>query len=312
MLQATEPSWTGPRASDAAALARFLDANPRLVVLTGAGCSAPSGIPDYRDADGAWKHTKPMTFADFTGSAAARRRYWAGSLRGWPRVRDARANAAHLALARLEQAGRVVRLVTQNVDGLHQRAGSRRVVDLHGRLDRVECLQCGAVLHREDLQALLIAWNPRVAAVATATPTRTETVRPAEVTVQPADAPAGVDGEIRPDGDARVGAPPGDLVVPDCRECGGVLKPGVVFFGESVPRTRVDESFAALAEADALLVVGSSLMVWSGYRFVLAARELGRPVALVNLGRTRADGDGCLKLERDCAALLAEAVALQS
>jgi NAD-dependent SIR2 family protein deacetylase len=297
---------------DAAALAGFLDRHPRLVVLTGAGCSAPSGIPDYRDADGAWKHTKPMTFADFTSSAAARRRYWAGSLRGWPRVRDARANAAHIALARLEQAGRVVRLVTQNVDGLHQRAGSRRVVDLHGRLDRVECLQCGALLHRDDLQALLVAWNPRFAAAVagTAAPTSVRgKTRPAGARAPSADDTPGVDGEVRPDGDVRVAGAPEDLVVPDCRECGGVLRPGVVFFGESVPRPRVDLCFAALDEADALLVVGSSLMVWSGYRFVRAARELGRPVALVNLGRTRADGDGCLKLERDCAALLAEAVA---
>src|SRR5262245_3105751 len=134
---------------DAAALSAFLDRHPRLLVLTGAGCSAPSGIPDYRDADGAWKHTKPMTFAAFTGSAAARRRYWAGSLRGWPRVRDARANAAHRALARLERRGHVARLVTQNVDGLHQKAGSRSVVDLHGRLDRVECLACGCQVNRE-------------------------------------------------------------------------------------------------------------------------------------------------------------------
>jgi len=285
----------GRKKDDAAALADFIDRHPRLVVLTGAGCSAPSGIPDYRDADGAWKHTKPMTFADFTGSAAARRRYWMGSLRGWPRVRDARANPAHLALARLEQAGHVVRLVTQNVDGLHQRAGSRRVIDLHGRLDRVECLECGAVLQRDDVQALLLAWNPSFAPGAAG---------PERGAASAASAPAGVDGEVRPDGDTRVAALPDDLLVPDCPECGGVLKPRVVFFGESVPRPRVDETLAALDQADALLVVGSSLMVWSGYRFVRAARERGRPVALVNLGRTRADGDCCLKLERDCASLL--------
>jgi len=290
---------TAAHDDDAATLAAFLGRHRRLLVLTGAGCSAPSGIPDYRDADGAWKHTKPMTFADFTGSALARRRYWAGSLRGWPRVRDARANAAHLALARLEQAGRVVRLVTQNVDGLHQRAGSRRVVDLHGRLDLVECLGCGSVVHREDVQSLLVAWNPRFAA----TPREEGHAAPQ---------PPGVDGEARPDGDARVAATPEDLLVPDCRECGGVLKPKVVFFGENVPRTRVEQAFAALDEADALLVVGSSLMVYSGYRFVRAARERGRPVALVNLGRTRADGECCLKLERDCATLLAEAVTAAS
>jgi NAD-dependent SIR2 family protein deacetylase len=270
---------------DAAALARFLDRHPRLLVLTGAGCSAPSGIPDYRNADGAWKHTKPMTFADFTGSLGARRRYWAGSVRGWPRVRDAAANPAHLALARLERAGRVVRVVTQNVDGLHQRAGSRRVVDLHGRLDLVECLRCGAVVHRDDVQSLLIGWNRRLAPSVDATP-----------------------GELRPDGDSRVAALPDELLVPDCPECGGVLKPAVVFFGETVPRSRVAEAFESLDEADALLVVGSSLMVYSGYRFVRAARDRGRPVALVNLGRTRADGECSLKLERDCATLLADVV----
>src|SRR5262245_40111043 len=191
-----------------APLRDFLDRHGRLFVLTGAGCSAPSGIPDYRDAAGAWKHRRPMTFAEFTGSVAARRRYWAGSLRGWPRVRDARPNAAHRALAQLESRGRVVRLVTQNVDGLHQRAGSRRVVDLHGRLDTVECLACGARVARDDVQALLLAWNPRFRAA----------------------------GEARPDGDASVPEPLADFRIPDCRECGGTLKPHVVFFGESVPR----------------------------------------------------------------------------
>jgi NAD-dependent SIR2 family protein deacetylase len=266
---------------DAAALADFLERHPRLTVLTGAGCSVPSGIPEYRDERGEWKHAKPMTFADFTGSPAARRRYWAGSLRGWPRARDARANPAHLALARLEQAGRVVRLVTQNVDGLHQRAGSRRVVDLHGRLDLVECLACGGIIQREDVQSLLLAWNPRF--------------------------DTGV-GPARPDGDALVADSLDDFLVPDCPECGGVLKPKVVFFGESIPRSRVDDVLAALDQSDALLVVGSSLMVYSGYRFVRTARQLGRPVAIVNVGRTRADTECVLKLERDCASLLADVV----
>jgi len=271
---------------DVLALARFFDRHPRIVALTGAGCSAPSGIPDYRDADGAWKHTRPMSFADFTGSAGARRRYWAGSLRGWPRVRDAQANPAHRALARLEEYGRVVHVVTQNVDGLHQRAGSRRVIDLHGRLDDVECLSCGGHVRREDVQSLLLAWNEH-------------------------PSPGG-DGEMRPDGDTRVADTPDDLVVPDCPACGGILKPAVVFFGENVPKARTLEAFHAVEEADALLVVGSSLMVYSGYRFVRAARERGRPVALVNLGRTRADDDSCLKLARDCASLLPLAAAAVS
>src|SRR5262245_38026430 len=269
------------------ALVAFMERHRRLVVLTGAGCSAPSGIPDYRDRDGAWKHSKPMTLAEFTGSADARRRYWSGSARGWPRVRDARPNAAHAALSRLEQQGRVVNLVTQNVDGLHQRAGSRRVLDLHGRLDHVECLGCGALVSRDDVQHLLLAWNPRLAA-------------------SPSDA---VDGQARPDGDARVSGALTDMRIPDCPQCCGILKPRVVFFGESVPRDRVAESFAAVAEADAMLVVGSSLMVFSGYRFVRAACERGIEVAAINLGRTRADAELTLKVEADCSALLGELVA---
>ncbi len=270
-----------------AALSGFLERHRRLMALTGAGCSAPSGIPDYRDRDGGWKHAKPMTLAEFTGSAAARRRYWAGSLRGWPRVRDARPNAAHAALARLERHGRLARLVTQNVDGLHQKAGSRGVVDLHGRLDRVECLRCGAHVRREDVQRLLVAWNPGFAGAHG----------------------AGAPGEVRPDGDAAVSRPLEELRVPDCPQCGGVLKPGVVFFGENVPKQRVCEALAALSEADALLVVGSSLMVYSGYRFVRAAVERGIPVAAVNLGRTRADAELDLKVEADCAPVLSAVVA---
>jgi len=266
-----------------AALARFVDRHSRLLVLTGAGCSTPSGIPDYRDVDGAWKHRRPMSFAEFCGSASARRRYWAGSLRGWPPVRDAAPNAAHRALAALERDGRVVRLVTQNVDGLHQRAGSRRVVDLHGSLDGVECLSCGARLRREDVQMLLCAWNPGFIE-------------------------GGTSG-ARPDGDTSVTALLDEFRVPDCPECGGVLKPAVVFFGEGVPRPRVDECMAGLCAADAVLVVGSSLMVYSGYRFVRAARERGLPVAVVNRGRTRADAEVTLKVDEDCARVLPSLVA---
>lgn len=258
-------------------LARFIDRYPRLLVLTGAGCSTGSGIPAYRDQDGAWAHRRPMSFAEFAGSASARRRYWAGSLRGWPRVRDARPNAAHAALARLEASGRVARIVTQNVDGLHQKAGARRVVDLHGRLDVVECLDCGARVGRDDIQALLEGWNP---------------------------AHAGDAAETRPDGDAHVDDGLDGFHVPDCRECGGVLKPAVVFFGENVPRARADDALSALARAQALLVVGSSLMVYSGYRFVLAAQALGLPVAAVNLGRTRADDGLALKVAANCAEVL--------
>jgi NAD-dependent SIR2 family protein deacetylase len=260
------------------ALAGFVQAHPRVLVLTGAGCSTASGIPGYRDRDGAWSGRAPVQYREFVGSEHARRRYWSRSLVGWERVSSAEPNAAHRALAALERRGRVSAIVTQNVDGLHQRAGSRRVVDLHGRLDEVECLDSGGWVSRRDVQCQLLAWNPRFA----------------DAIARGASAPA------RPDGDAQIEADLADFHVPHCPWCGGVLKPAVVFFGENVPRRRVDAVTAALADSDALLVVGSSLMVFSGYRFCLAARDAGKPVAAVNLGRTRADDLLALKVEDDC------------
>ena len=259
-------------------LCGFLERHPRVLVLTGAGCSTDSGIPDYRDRTGAWKRSPPMHLQPFLQDPAMRRRYWARSLIGWPRFHSARPNAAHAALARLEAQGRVEQLVTQNVDGLHQRAGSRAVIDLHGRLDRVCCTGCGALLHREELQQQLLARNPRWSARA---------------------APQA------PDGDADLeGADWSDFEVPDCERCGGILKPDVVFFGERVPPERVARAMQHLGRADALLVVGSSLMVYSGYRFAQAAAQAGKPIAAVNLGHTRADALLSLKIERGCAEAL--------
>ena len=272
-----------------APLATFIRRHPRLLVLTGAGCSVASGIPEYRDHDGTWKSRPPVRYADFVASAAVRRRYWARSVFGWARVAGAEPGAVHRALVRLEQSGHASTVVTQNVDSLHQRAGSRRVIDLHGRLDEVECLECGARLRRADVQDVLMSWNrPFLAGLG-------DTL---------GAAPA-----ARPDGDAQVDADCEAFRVPDCPSCGGVLKPAVVFFGENVPRSRVDASLAALAAADALLVVGSSLMVFSGFRFCLAAREMGKPVAAVNLGRTRADDLLSLKVASDCGPALEEVVA---
>ena len=261
------------------ALLSFLTRCRRLLVLTGAGCSTESGIPDYRDASGAWKHSAPVMYQDFLASAATRRRYWARSLIGWQRVAAARPNAAHEALARMERVGLVHQLVTQNVDGLHARAGSRKVIDLHGRLDGVVCLDCGDRSPRAVLQAALEARNPgRVQAAAC---------------------------EVRPDGDADPGAASwNDFDVPCCGRCAGVLKPDVVFFGEPVPRERTAEAFARLAEADALLVAGSSLMVFSGYRFARAAAERSLPFAIVNLGRTRADALATLRIDGRCGEVL--------
>jgi NAD-dependent SIR2 family protein deacetylase len=271
-----------------APLAAFIRRHSRLLVLTGAGCSVASGIPEYRDHDGAWKSRPPVRYADFMGSAAVRRRYWARSVFGWARVAGAEPGAVHRALALLERAGHASTVVTQNVDALHQRAGSRRVIDLHGRLDEVECLECGTRIGRADVQDVLVSWNgPFLAALGQA---------------------LGAAPAARPDGDAQVDADFEGFRVPDCPSCGGVLKPAVVFFGENVPRSRVDAALGALAGADALLVVGSSLMVFSGFRFCLAARELGKPVAAVNLGRTRADELLSLKVASDCGAALQEVV----
>jgi len=273
---------------DEAPLASFIRRHPRLLVLTGAGCSVASGIPEYRDHDGAWKSRPPVRYADFITSAAVRRRYWARSVFGWARVAGAEPGAVHHALARLERSGHAGTVVTQNVDALHQRAGSRRVIDLHGRLDEVECLDCGTHLRRADVQDVLTSWNRSfLAALGEA---------------------AGAVPAARPDGDAQVDADFSEFRVPDCPSCGGMLKPAVVFFGENVPRSRVDAALAALAAADALLVVGSSLMVFSGFRFCLAARELGKPVAAVNLGRTRADEMLSLKVASDCGRALPDVV----
>jgi len=273
------PQDTGiPSAATDTRLAEFVASHRRLLLLTGAGCSTDSGIPDYRDADGQWKRTPPVDYRAFMADAAVRRRYWARSLVGWPRFGQARPNATHHALAALEAAGRVELLLTQNVDGLHQRAGSRRVIDLHGRLDEVRCMGCGARSRRETLQQRLLDANPGWAAL------------------QAAQAP---------DGDADLEGDFGGFVVPDCMACGGLLKPDVVFFGENVPRERVAAVHAHLQCADAVLVVGSSLMVYSGFRFVDAAAKAGLPVAAVNLGRTRADALLSLKVEQPCAQALA-------
>lgn len=264
------------------ALLDFIDRHPRLFVLTGAGVSTGSGIPDYRDADGAWKRTPPVTVQAFMGGLATRQRYWARSLVGWPMFHVATPNAAHHALAAMEAAGRIERLLTQNVDRLHQRAGSTAVIDLHGRLDVIVCMDCAQRSARDAFQATLLARNPGYAHLS-----------------------AG----IAPDGDADLdGIDFSGFDVPACPHCAGVLKPDVVFFGENVPRPRVQAAMDALAASDAMLVVGSSLMVRSGLRFVEAANALGKPVAAINLGKTRADELLALKVEAACGDVLERVV----
>jgi len=262
------------------ALREFLRAHPRLAVLTGAGVSTRSGIPDYRDERGEWKRDRPVEFRPFMSDPRVRQRYWARSSVGWPIVARAEPNGAHRALARLETQGIVGQLITQNVDGLHTAAGSRNVIDLHGRLDTVRCMQCRHTMPRADLQQLLLAANP---------------------------AWAEVGGRVAPDGDVDIeGWDYGEFRVPECPECGGIVKPDVVFFGENVPRERVDRAFESLAHADALLVVGSSLMVYSGFRFAEAAATAGKPIAAINLGRTRADHLLALKITAPCDEALSE------
>jgi NAD-dependent SIR2 family protein deacetylase len=250
---------TTPELGQAAAALR----GRRLAVLTGAGCSTESGIPDYRGPGTLARARNPIQYREFVRSAEARRRYWARSLLGWPRVRAARPNAGHRALAALERAGIATGLITQNVDRLHHAAGSVEVIELHGALERVRCLGCGAGTPRAAVQERLLALNPGWQARGAA---------------------------IAPDGDAEL---PADAVagfqVAACESCGGDLKPDVVFFGESVPRPTVEAGFAQVDGAGALLVVGSSLAVFSGYRFVRRAAERGLPVVIVNLGPTRGD-----------------------
>jgi NAD-dependent SIR2 family protein deacetylase len=262
-----------------ATLREFVERHRRLFVLTGAGCSTDSGIPDYRDHDGEWKRTQPVQFQAFMSDEHTRKRYWARSLIGWRYFRRAQPNRTHFALAQLEREGRVELLVTQNVDCLHEAAGSSNVVDLHGRLDAVRCMSCEEREPRDEFQQRLLSGNP---------------------------AWAQLDAREAPDGDADLeGRDFAAFTVPSCRYCNGLLKPDVVFFGESVPRERVDRAFRGVEDADAMLVVGSSLMVYSGYRFAQAAADAGKPIAAVNLGRTRADHLLALKVSQPCAEALA-------
>lgn len=255
-------------------LADWLHEHLRVVVITGAGCSTEVGIPDYRDASGQWKRPQPVTYQAFMGDALVRQRYWARSMLGWRVMGQAQPGTAHRALALLEQSGWLELLITQNVDGLHSAAGSQNVVDLHGRIDTVRCMACNHTLARADLQQQLLALNPAWA--------------------QLYAAPA-------PDGDADLeGRDFSAFQVPSCPHCGtGVLKPDVVFYGESVPRERVQTCMEAMNRADALLIVGSSLMVYSGYRFALSAQEQGKSIVAINQGVTRADALLEFKVEAD-------------
>ncbi len=263
-------------------LQEFFAHYPRLFVLTGAGISTASGIPDYRDHRGQWKRPPPMTYQKFMGSILARQRYWARSMVGWQTMAQARPNLAHRLLAEAEHQGRIELLVTQNVDGLHEAADSRHTLDLHGRIDRVRCMTCETRSTRQDLQQRLEAANPGW---------------------------LHLDAHEAPDGDADLeGVDFSDFVVPACSVCGGLLKPDVVYFGETVPRERVTQASAAVEVSDAMLVVGSSLMVFSGFRFATLAHRLGKPIAAINQGHTRADDLLALKVDADAGSALQAAL----
>ncbi|NHO85654.1 NAD-dependent protein deacetylase [Pseudoteredinibacter isoporae] len=264
--------------NDIFSMRAFLQKHPRVVVITGAGLSAESGIPTYRDAQGNWLRREPIQHQRFIQELSERQRYWARSMLGWKLVSASQANSAHKSLARWEQEGRIELLISQNVDGLHRKAGSNNVLNLHGRLDRVQCLNCYHIAQREDVQSQLISDNPEL----------WHYVRH-----------AGIDAG--PDGDANVDDwDMSQVRCPVCPACGQeALKPDVVFFGGTVPKARVELAKAAIRKADALLIIGSSLMVFSGFRFCKYAQEMNKPMAAINLGMTRADELLDLKLDMD-------------
>ena len=254
-----------------AALQEFVESYQPLVILTGAGCSTESGIPGYRDQAGRWKHRQPVQYMDFVRQHETRKRYWSRSMLGWPRIAEAHPNPTHYALALLEQTGLTRYLITQNVDGLHQKAGSRALLELHGGLAWVICLECRIRIPRAEIQKILLHENPGHGRVVDI---------------------------FAPDGDAFVETQDlSSFRVPACPKCRGILKPDVVFFGEQVPKSRIHLALSELDHARALLVVGSSLMVYSGYRFCKYVKAQNKTVAIINQGRTRADGEVDLKVE---------------
>ena len=255
-------------------------AGRRVAVLTGAGMSTDSGIPDYRGPDS--PPSNPMTIRQFTSDSVFRQRYWARNHVGWRHMDDTLPNAGHRALAELEHAGVVAGVITQNVDLLHTKAGSDTVINLHGTYAQVICLDCGYTMLRALLAEQLEAANPGF--------------------VERAEAVGGI--AVAPDADAVVGDTASFQII-DCPRCGGMLKPDIVYFGENVPKDRVEQAYSLVDKADALLVAGSSLTVYSGYRFVKHAATLGIPVAIVNRGRTRGDDVATVKVDAGCSPMLA-------
>jgi NAD-dependent SIR2 family protein deacetylase len=279
---AAGPAGAGQRPQPLDVLAELV-ADADVLVLSGAGLSTESGIPDYRGPTGLARRAQPMTYQAFTADEAARQRYWARSHQGWRHIARASPNAGHRAVAELAARGLLTGIITQNVDGLHQAAGARDVIELHGSLDRVRCLGCEQRTPRAELHRRLSAANPGWDAAVTA---------------------------VNPDGDVLIADDQVRRFRPvDCAGCGGILKPDVVFFGENVPRPRVDACFALVERSALLVVLGSSLTVMSGYRFVRHASRLGVPVVIINQGQTRGDSHAVLTLDAPLGATLAELAA---
>lgn len=279
------PDPSARRLSDGLGPALELLAGRDVLVITGAGVSTASGIPDYRGPDALPR--QPMTFQEFMGSAERRAHYWSRNQIGWRNLADASPNAAHLSLARLEAAGAVRAIITQNIDRLHERAGARGVVDLHGRYDRVRCMDCGCLIPRGVWSGMLDELNPQAAAAS----------------------PDPQDIDFAPDADAEVAYAGDAYRVPPCPVCGGVIKPDVVFFGESAAPEDVDRAWHHTELAESLLVLGTSLTVHSARRFVRRAVRAGIPVVIVNHGQTRSDADASVKIDAQVAEFLAAAEA---
>lgn len=272
-----------PSPLEVKSLADFLKKSD-VCILTGAGISTESGIPDYRGPETSKKQRNPIQHHEFLNSEFVRRKYWARSFVGWPRVRDSLPNPGHLGVYELESRNLVSGVITQNVDRLHQKAGSTRTIELHGRLDHVICLSCGTIYKREYVQKLLsIAnthWKFKLS-------------------------------ELAPDGDVEIpDEETATFRVPTCENCDGILKPNVVFFGDSVPENRVTAAWAIYKKARSVLVLGSSLTVYSGYRFIRQAEKDGKPVAIVNIGRTRGDGGAVIKVDTSISTILPEIIDL--
>ena len=269
-----------PNFGTSADVAQFFSKHAHVVILTGAGLSTHSGIPAYRDEGGAWLRRTPIFYQDFIHCPIARRRYWARSYFGWDHVAKAKPNQGHQALARLESAGYIKTVITQNVDGLHERAGSQSLIEVHGQLGRVKCLDCGAQYQRDTIQAHLKKLNTRWTA---------------DVLNHNPDGDVDLDEAAYP-----------DFKVADCMHCSGRLKPEVVFFGESVPKQTTKAVDDAIKACDGLLIIGSSLIVMSGYRIVKQVHGMGKPVIAINRGITRADDLLNFKVDNDCIQTIAD------